>query len=310
MLTPAQRHFQRVMAERHGKAEDLSDTARTAHEQILHRMRMDMAALKKIQGEQAKAALKRQMIPNYEGWIEGTLEGNNGRQDEVITRLMIWAIDVRDYPLAARIGRYVIAHNLAMPDRFNRTAATALVDEICDPILVQVKADDSTDVSPYLAVLDEVAEFTAASDMPDMVRAKLHKARAFALRNGTPAEQETALGLLRTALIMDPGAGVKKLIDKLASQLKKTAAATITEGESTGDDGAEGQSDSAAAPPVPAVEAQPKNQRRAKPQRKKRLPPKNNRLAPRALAARSEICNALRFLFSVRSPPPFLETTP
>ncbi|HBR2804557.1 TPA: phage terminase small subunit [Klebsiella pneumoniae] len=255
MLTPAQRHFQRVMAERHGKAEDLSDTARTAHEQILHRMRMDMAALKKIQGEQAKAELKRQMLPNYEGWIEGTLEGNSGRQDEVITRLMIWAIDVRDYPLAARIGRYVIEHNLAMPDRFNRTAATALVDEICDPILVQVKADDSTDVSPYLAVLDEVAEFTAASDMPDMVRAKLHKARAFALRNGTPAEQETALGLLRTALIMDPGAGVKKLIDKLASQLKKTAAATITEGESTGDDDAEGQSDSAAAPPVPAVAA-------------------------------------------------------
>ncbi len=258
MLTPAQRHFQRVMAERHGKAEDLSDTARTAHEQILHRMRMDMAALKKIQGEQAKAALKRQMLPNYEGWIEGTLEGNSGRQDEVITRLMIWAIDVRDYPLAARIGRYVIAHNLAMPDRFNRTAATALVDEICDPILVQVKADDSTDVSPYLAVLDEVAEYTAASDMPDMVRAKLHKARAFALRNGTPAEQETALGLLRTALIMDPGAGVKKLIDKLASQLKKTAAATITEGESAGDDGddgEEGQSDSPAAPPVPAVAA-------------------------------------------------------
>lgn len=266
MLTPAQRHFQRVMAERHGKAEDLSDTARTAHEQILHRMRMDMAALKKIQGEQAKAALKRQMLPNYEGWIEGTLEGNSGRQDEVITRLMIWAIDVRDYPLAARIGRYVIAHNLAMPDRFNRTAATALVDEICDPILVQVKADDSTDVSPYLAVLDEVAEFTAASDMPDMVRAKLHKARAFALRNGTPAEQETALGLLRTALIMDPGAGVKKLIDKLASQLKKTAAATITGGESTGDDGAEGQSDSAAAPPVPAVAAgkpAPKTARRS-----------------------------------------------
>ncbi|SYE17989.1 phage terminase [Klebsiella pneumoniae] len=168
---------------------------------------------------------------------------------------MIWAIDVRDYPLAARIGRYVIAHNLAMPDRFNRTAATALVDEICDPILVQVKADDSADVSPYLAVLDEVAEFTAASDMPDMVRAKLHKARAFALRNGTPAEQETALGLLRTALIMDPGAGVKKLIDKLASQLKKTAAATIAGGESAGDDGEEGQSDGPAAPPVTAVVA-------------------------------------------------------
>ncbi|CAB5660757.1 phage terminase small subunit [Klebsiella variicola] len=268
MLTPAQKHFQRVMAERHGKAEDLSDTARTAHEQILHRMRMDMAALKRIQGEQAKAALKRQMLPNYEGWIEGTLEGDSGRQDEVITRLMIWAIDVRDYPLAVRIGRYVIAHNLAMPDRFNRTAATALVDEICDPILVQVKADDSTDVSPYLTVLDEIAEFTANSDMPDMVRAKLHKARAFALRNGTPAEQETALGLLRTALVMDPGAGVKKEIDRLARVVKKAAAEAGSGGadDAGSEDGTEGTgaagSDTAvdgtgdaAAMPEPAVAA-------------------------------------------------------
>ncbi|HDK6379986.1 TPA: terminase [Klebsiella pneumoniae] len=256
MLTPAQKHFQRVMAERHGKAADLSDTARTAHEQILHRMRMDMAALKKIQGEQAKAALKRQLLPNYEGWIEGTLEGDGGRQDEVITRLMIWAIDVRDYPLAARIGRYVIAHNLAMPDRFNRTAATALVDELCDPILIQVKADESTDVTPYLTVLDEVAEFTAGSDMPDMVRAKLHKARAFALRNGTPAEQETALELLRTALLMDPGAGVKKLIDKLASQLKKAAAVNVSVDPDDAD-GAEGgaQSETAAVPPEVTVKA-------------------------------------------------------
>lgn len=268
MLTPAQKHFQRVMAERHGKAEDLSDTARTAHEQILHRMRMDMAALKRIQGEQAKAELKRQMLPNYEGWIEGTLEGDSGRQDEVITRLMIWAIDVRDYPLAVRIGRYVIAHNLAMPDRFNRTAATALVDEICDPILVQVKADDSTDVSPYLTVLDEIAEFTANSDMPDMVRAKLHKARAFALRNGTPAEQETALGLLRTALVMDPGAGVKKEIDRLARVVKKAAAEAGSGGadDAGSEDGTEGTgaagSDTAvdgtgdsAAMPEPAVAA-------------------------------------------------------
>lgn len=243
MLTPAQRHFQRVMAERHGKAEDLSDTARTAHEQILHRMRMDMAALKRIQGEQAKAALKRQMLPNYEGWIEGTLEGDSGRQDEVITRLMIWAIDVRDYPLAVRIGRYVIAHNLAMPDRFNRTAATALVDEICDPILVQVKADDTTDVTPYLTVLDDVADFTASSDMPDVVRAKLHKARAFALRNGTPVEQETALGLLRAALVMDPGAGVKKEIDRLARVVKKAAAEAGGADDADSADGTEGTGD-------------------------------------------------------------------
>jgi hypothetical protein len=177
MLTPAQRHFQSVMAERHGKTDEQSDTARTAHEQIMHRLRMDQSALKRVQSDQAKAAMKRQLLPHYEGWIEGTLDGDSGRQDEVIVTLMVWAIDAGDYALAARIGRYVVTHGLLMPDRFNRTAATVLVDEICDPILVQVKADDTTDVTPYLAVLDEVADFTAGSDMPDVVRAKLCKAR-------------------------------------------------------------------------------------------------------------------------------------
>ena len=245
MLTPAQRHFQRVMAERHGKTNEQSDTARTAHEQIMHRLRMDQSALKRVQSDQAKAAMKRQLLPHYEGWIEGTLDGDSGRQDEVIVTLMVWAIDAGDYVLAARIGRYVVAHGLLMPDRFNRTAATILVDEICDPILVQVKADDTTDVTPYLAVLDEVADFTAGSDMPDVVRAKLCKARAFALRNGTTEEQTTALALLRQALTLDAGAGVKKEIERLARVVKKAAAQTGTDGtDSTdGGEGTEGAGD-------------------------------------------------------------------
>lgn len=248
MLTPAQKHFQKVMAERHGKTDEQSDTARTAHEQIMHRLRMDQSALRRVQSDQAKAATKRQLLPHYEGWIEGTLDGDSGRQDEVIVTLMVWAIDAGDYALAARIGRYVVAHGLLMPDRFNRTAATVLVDEICDPILVQVKADDTTDVTPYLAVLDEVAEFTAGSDMPDVVRAKLCKVRAFALRNGSTEEQITALELLRQALTLDAGAGVKKEIDRLARVVKKAAAAAAgTDGgdntDSTGTDGAEGNGD-------------------------------------------------------------------
>ncbi|NCF07972.1 phage terminase small subunit [Kosakonia sp. MH5] len=254
MLTPAQKHFQKVMAERHGKTDEQTDTARTAHEQILHRLRMDQSALRKVQSDQAKAAMKRQLLPNYEGWIEGTLTGGSGRQDEVITTLMVWAVDAGDYALAVRIGRYVVSHNLLMPDRFNRTPATVLVDEICDPILVQVKADDSTDITPYLAVLDDVEEITANSDMPDVVRAKLCKARAFALRNGTAEEQETALSLLRKALTLDAGAGVKKEIERLARVVKKASAtagstdgATNDSGSTTGDAGSGGAEPASAA---------------------------------------------------------------
>ncbi|WBF43759.1 phage terminase small subunit [Serratia rubidaea] len=223
MLTPAQRHFQKVMAERHGKAEELSETARTAHEQILHRLRMDQSALRKVQSDQAKAEMKKQLLPHYSGWIEGTLDGNSGRQDEVIVTLMIWAIDAGDYPLAVRIGRYVIAHGLKMPDRFHRTSATALVEELCDPILVQVKADDSADITAYQPVLDELAQIVEGQDMPDQVMAKLFKVRGFALRNGSVADQTTALALLRQALKLDAGAGVKKEIERLSRTVKKAS---------------------------------------------------------------------------------------
>lgn len=235
MLTPAQRHFQRVMAERHGKTEEFTEAARTAHEQILHRLRMDQSALRRVQSDQVKAEMKKQLLPHYEGWIEGTLDGNSGRQDEVIVTLMIWAIDAGDYPLAVRIGRYVIEHNLAMLDQFRRTAATALVEELCDPILVQVKADESTDLTAHLQVLDELAHIVDGKDMPDVVLAKLFKVRGFALRGGDDAAQAKALELLRQALKLDANAGVKKAIESLARQVKKASQNTGGTGDNDAD---------------------------------------------------------------------------
>ncbi|QQA76205.1 phage terminase small subunit [Pectobacterium parmentieri] len=250
MLTPAQKHFQKVMAERHGKTDEHSDTARTAHEQILHRLRMDQSALRKVQSDQAKGVMKKRLLPQYEGWIDGTLEGDSGRQDEVIVTLMVWAIDAAEYPLAVRIGRYVVTHGLAMPDRFNRTSATVLVEEICDPILVQIKADDATDVSAFQPLLAELAQIVDSSDMPDQVAAKLCKARAFALRNGTEADHVTALELLRQALKLDAGAGVKKEIERLARLVKKASlAADAGGGNDAGnaaEDGAGGETENAA----------------------------------------------------------------
>jgi hypothetical protein len=125
-----------------------------------------------------------------------------------------------------RDWRYVVAHGLLMPDRFNRTAAPFWS--------MNLRSDSGAGQgrryhrrTPYLAVLDEVAEFTAGSDMPDVVRAKLCKARALRcvtarLKSRRPRCAAQALTWI--------GAGVKKLIDKLASQLK-TAAATISDSE-------------------------------------------------------------------------------
>ncbi|EPQ7147764.1 phage terminase small subunit, partial [Enterobacter hormaechei] len=225
MLTPAQKHFQRVMAERRGQADEESDIQRTAHEQILHRLRMDLSRLSGVQSEETKAEMKKSMLPEYEGWIEGTLDGDSGRQDEVITRLMVWAIDCRDYALALRLGRYVVRHGLTLPDNFNRTAATFLSEEMSKPVLTLAAADADADLSASTAVLDEVAEIVRDSDMADVVRAKLCKARALARRGATDITAKAeALALFREALTRNPNAGVKKEIATLAREVKKLSA--------------------------------------------------------------------------------------
>ncbi|HGG9089357.1 phage terminase small subunit [Enterobacter hormaechei subsp. steigerwaltii] len=248
MLTPAQKHFQRVMAERRGQADEESDIQRTAHEQILHRLRMDLSRLSGVQSEETKAEMKKSMLPEYEGWIEGTLDGDSGRQDEVITRLMVWAIDCRDYALALRLGRYVVRHGLTLPDNFNRTAATFLTEEMSKPLLTLAAADADADLSSGIAVLDEVAGIVADSDMPDVVRAKLCKARALARRGATEITAKAeALALFREALTRNPNAGVKKEIATLAREVKKLSADSGT-GES---DAASTDKTDVTAEPVP-----------------------------------------------------------
>lgn len=225
MLTPAQRHFQKVMAERRGQADEESDIQRTAHEQILHRLRMDLSRLSGVQSEETKAEMKKSMLPEYEGWIEGTLDGDSGRQDEVITRLMVWAIDCRDYVLVMKLGRYVVRHGLTLPDNFNRTAATFLTEEMSKPLLTLAAADSDADLSSGIAVLDEVADIVADSDMPDVVRAKLCKARALSRRGAIDITSKAeALALFREALTRNPNAGVKKEIATLAREVKKLSA--------------------------------------------------------------------------------------
>lgn len=248
MLTPAQRHFQKVMAERRGQADEESDIQRTAHEQILHRLRMDLSRLSGVQSEETKAEMKKSMLPEYEGWIEGTLDGDSGRQDEVITRLMVWAIDCRDYALALRLGRYVVRHGLTLPDNFNRTAATFLTEEMSKPLLTLAAADADADLSASTTVLDEVAEIVADSDMPDVVRAKLCKARALARRGATDITTKAeALALFREALTRNPNAGVKKEIATLAREVKKLSADGGTgEGETASTDKTDGTAE-----PVP-----------------------------------------------------------
>ncbi|PIK84409.1 terminase [Raoultella ornithinolytica] len=229
MLTPAQKHFQKVMAERRGGSDQRDAETRTAHEQILFRLRMHKSSLSQIQSRQAKAAVKASILPEFQGWIDGTIEGDSGRADPVISTLMVWAADCFDYALALRIGRYVVKHGLSMPeDNYRRSAATVLAEEICNPILNLATTDAEADLSGYITMLDELAGIVGASDMPDEVRAKLCKVQAFCRRATEDAETKgEALKLFREAMSLNPGAGVKREIASLVSALKKVPQTSV-----------------------------------------------------------------------------------
>ncbi|EJI6599513.1 terminase [Salmonella enterica] len=236
MLTPAQKHFQQVMARRAGlKTGEETLVERTAHEQILHRLRLAQSRLKGIQSKAAKADVKKELLPEFAGWIEGTLDSDNGRPDEVITTLMVWAVDCGDLPLALRIGEYVVRHNLSLPDNFGRDAATVLTEEICNPLLTLAGTDPDADLSGYIGPLDTLRKIVTDRDMPDEVRAKLCKACAFARRHLTDADDvAVSLKLLRDAMHLNPNAGVKREIATLTRALKKLTGST---GDETGNDG-------------------------------------------------------------------------
>ncbi|WP_315708982.1 phage terminase small subunit [Brenneria uluponensis] len=218
MLTPAQRHFQEVMAQRRGH----SNASRyTAYEQQLHRLRMDKSTLSQIQSTAAKASAKRVLLPNYQPWIDGVLAADTGQSDEVMTTLMVWAIDAGQIAEALRIAEYVLRHKLPMPDHYSRTAATIVVEEICSPILAAFKADASR--APLaIDLLLRLEQLTVDEDMPDQVRAKLYKALGFTLRLN-PTEQVTAREWLQRAITLFSDIGVKRDIELLTRAIKKAA---------------------------------------------------------------------------------------
>lgn len=60
MITPAQQHWQNVMAQRAGRAnEGVDHAARTAHEEVLYRLRLAQARLKAYRPEARKPPSKK-----------------------------------------------------------------------------------------------------------------------------------------------------------------------------------------------------------------------------------------------------------
>jgi hypothetical protein len=220
MPSPAQQHRMRVLAARpaaHAAAGTVEYGASARlHSLMARKLDDDRRRLKEIQSTERKIDVKREILPDYDDYVAGVLAGNAGVQDDVLGYVMVWRIDVGDFAGALPIARYVLEHDLKLPDRFERTVATYVAEAPAMQALKAYAAEQPFDVD----VLREVVELTKPPhDMPDQVRAKLLFALGRHLRATEPAE---ALDLLVRAVELHDGVGAKKDIEQLRAQLKKT----------------------------------------------------------------------------------------
>jgi len=228
-LSIAQAHQRRARAamEAAKTAPQQSMAGATAYEHQLNQLLQDRLRLKAIQSNEGKAALKAQLLPEYIPYVEGVLAAGNGAQDDVMTTVMVWRVDVEDYSGALDIADYVLKHKLIMPDRFERTTGCLVAEEIATAALKAQKTNGSFDLS----ILHRTVELTDAEDMPDQARAKLYLATGRATLDGITAEEpgqpgqiQAGIDLLKRAIELHDGCGGKKDLDSAERLLKKHAA--------------------------------------------------------------------------------------
>jgi hypothetical protein len=212
---------------------------------MLVKLTSDRARLREIQSIERKIEVKRDLLPEYQAWLDGLIAGADAMQPEtrndVLTTCMMWHIDTGDFSRALELAAVVFLAKIPMPSQFDRTAGCAVAEQIADAAMNAISAKADFDVD----LISETMLITEAEDMPDEVRAKLFKAQAMLLeRNASILEQAggdgadgpaaafsatlaSAKDAAVRALALNEKSGVKALIGKIERTEKKIKAARV-----------------------------------------------------------------------------------
>ncbi|ELP7532024.1 terminase endonuclease subunit [Salmonella enterica] len=217
MTSPAQRHMMRVSASQAAQREQAPLRHATAYEQMLVKLADDRRTLKNIRSNERKAEKKRELLPFYAPWVASVLTDGRGAQDDIVMTVMLWRLDAGDIAGALEIAPYALKYGLTSDHR--RTTPYMLVEEVALAAQRLRDAGESVDLSWLQTTID----LTDGADVPDMVRARLHKVTGLTLRDaGMNAE---ALAQFQRAMQLDRNAGVRKEIERLERTLKPKAEA-------------------------------------------------------------------------------------
>ncbi|AGP49459.1 hypothetical protein PSYCG_09820 [Psychrobacter sp. G] len=165
--------------------------------------------LSNIQSISHKTELKKEFLPFYVPWIEGTIAEGIGGQDDMLVKLMVWCLDTHDFKTATDIAEYALLNDFVMPEPFTRDVATVFVEQLADELLILKK---DTDTAVYADLIQRAIDSTTSQDMPDQVRAKLYRVLGDSLKDAKP---EDAIHAYEIAIKLDDKVGCKKDLTQL-----------------------------------------------------------------------------------------------
>lgn len=222
MVSPARKHFQKTMAAVAAGASAPSEPQNGDQYALMSAALVeDRRRLHDIQSIERKIELKAELLPAYQPYIEGVLEGGNGAQDDVFMLLMLWHLDVGDLVRGLTMAEYALKHNMPPPDTHQRTTATLVAEEVADHVL-RLDLEQAENLTHLLELAVHTDTLTKEHDMHDQVRAKLYKAIGYLLR--ALEQLPEALAALKRALALNEQVGVKKDIERLERAINKQTA--------------------------------------------------------------------------------------
>lgn len=163
--------------------------------------------LSNIQSISHKIELKKEFLPFYLPWIEGTIAEGVGGQNDMLVKLMVWCLDAHEFKTATDIAEYALLNDFVMPEPFTRDVATVFVEQLSDEMLKNVES-----VGAHYELIQRAVASTTAQDMPDQVRAKLYRVLGDSLKDAKP---DDAIHAYETAIKLDDKVGCKKDLTQL-----------------------------------------------------------------------------------------------
>lgn len=227
--TPAQRHRARVLAEEHAAKAAAIDPhgpmQGSEHQLMLATLHAHKSTLKNIKAVENKIAAKVKLLTDFDPYIDGVLQADAGAQDPVLVEVLVWQIDVGNWPRAMQLAEYALRHGLQMSDRYSRDLASVVMEETAEAAIAGKLAGHDA-----MVTLAKVDQLTTGLDIHDQVRAKLHKAIGWAAMGKTTTTEvdpkqlelqpvQIALEHLTRAVTLFEKVGVKKDVERLERRL-------------------------------------------------------------------------------------------